>query len=59
MSNDQRTDSKKAEKKDACAPKPLLREDEVGSLLVPVIVGGTFLAYSYVREFHRAYGITR
>ena len=59
MSNDQRTDSKKVERKDARAPKSFLREDEVESLLVPVIVGGTFLAYSYVREFHRAYGITR
>lgn len=38
---------------------PRLREEEVSELLVPVIVGGTFLAYSYVREFHRTYGITR
>lgn len=26
---------------------------------MPVIVGGTFLAYSYVREFNRAYGTKR
>ena len=28
-------------------------------LLQPVVVGGDILAYSYVREFHRAYGIER
>lgn len=39
--------------------EPLMAEDEVAWRLVPVIVGGTFLSYSYVREFHRAYGITR
>lgn len=27
--------------------------------IVPVIVGGTFLAYSYIREFNRAYGTER
>ena len=39
--------------------EPLMAEDEVAWRLVPVIAGGTFLSYSYVREFHRAYGITR
>lgn len=38
---------------------PYMEEREVAERLVPVIVGGTFLAYSYIREFHRAYGITR
>ena len=38
---------------------PLMEEGEVARRLVPVIAGGTFLSYSYVREFHRAYGITR
>lgn len=38
---------------------PLMTEDEIATRLVPVIVGGTFLSYSYVREFHRAYGVTR
>ena len=38
---------------------PLMEEKDVGQRLVPVIVGGTFLAYSYVREFNRRYGTTR
>lgn len=36
----------------------LLKREEVSSLLQPVIVGGDILAYSYVRELNRAYGIT-
>lgn len=32
---------------------------DIGRLLQPVVVGGDILAYSYVRELHRAYGITR
>lgn len=38
---------------------PYMEEAEVAARLQPVIVGGTFLSYSYVREFHRAYGIKR
>lgn len=34
-------------------------EEEVRQHLVPVVVGGDILAYSYVREFHRCYGIGR
>lgn len=33
--------------------------DDIRPLLQPVVVGGDILAYSYVREFHRAYGIER
>jgi len=32
---------------------------DVKNLLKPVVVGGDILAYSYVRELHRAFGITR
>ncbi|MEG0462206.1 carboxylate--amine ligase [Gordonibacter sp.] len=32
---------------------------EIGRRLQPVVVGGDILAYSYVREFHRAYGVKR
>ncbi|MBR5259748.1 MAG: carboxylate--amine ligase [Eggerthellaceae bacterium] len=32
---------------------------EVGKLLKPVVVGGDILAYSYVRELNRAFGIER
>lgn len=32
---------------------------DVKRLLQPVVVGGDILAYSYVRELHRAYGIER
>ncbi len=38
---------------------PYMEEHEVAKRLQPVVVGGTFLSYSYVREFHRAYGIER
>lgn len=31
--------------------------EDVKVLLQPVVVGGDMLAYSYVREFHRAFGI--
>ena len=34
------------------------REEDVSKLLQPVVVGGDILAYSYVRELNRAYGIT-
>lgn len=37
----------------------MIHESEVKDLLQPVIVGGDILAYSYVRELHRAYGIPR
>ena len=37
----------------------ILREDQVRERLAPVVVGGDILAYSYVRELHRAYGIPR
>ena len=33
-------------------------EQDVRDKLVPVVLGGDILGYSYVREFHRAYGIT-
>lgn len=36
---------------------PLLAESEVGSRLVPVVLGGDVLAYSYARCFNEAYGI--
>ncbi|MEG0791907.1 MAG: carboxylate--amine ligase [Gordonibacter sp.] len=32
---------------------------EIGRRLQPVVVGGDILAYSYVRELHRAYGVKR
>ena len=32
---------------------------DVARRLQPVVVGGDILAYSYVRELHRAYGIER
>ncbi len=60
MLNDQQTDDNQpGAAPRATTAQPRLREDEVRDFLVPVIVGGTFLAYSYVREFHRAYGIER
>ncbi len=34
-------------------------EKDVARLLQPIVVGGDILSYSYVRELHRAYGITR
>lgn len=36
---------------------PLCSPAEVAQYLKPIIIGGDILAYSYVREFHRAYGI--
>lgn len=36
---------------------PLCSPAEVTQYLKPIIIGGDILAYSYVREFHRAYGI--
>lgn len=38
---------------------PLEKASDVRRRLQPVIVGGDILAYSYVRELHRAYGIDR
>ena len=38
-------------------PAPITRTEDVASLLQPVVVGGDILAYSYVRELHRAFGI--
>ena len=35
------------------------RNDALIARLQPVIIGADILAYSYVREFHRAYGIDR
>lgn len=32
--------------------------EDIKNHLVPVVIGGDILAYSYVREFNRAYGIT-
>lgn len=41
------------------ATEPLIKtHDDVARYLQPVIVGGDILAYSYVRELHRAFGIT-
>ena len=40
-------------------PAPITCIEDVARLLQPVVVGGDILAYSYVRELHRAYGITR
>lgn len=34
-------------------------DEDVRRYVQPVVVGGDILAYSYVREFHRAYGIDR
>ena len=34
-------------------------DEDVRTYLQPVVVGGDILAYSYVRELHRAYGIDR
>lgn len=39
--------------------EPRLQESQVASHLVPIVIGGDVLAYSFVREFHRAYGIER
>ncbi len=38
---------------------PLLKREQVAELLQPVVVGGDILAYSYVRELHRAFGIPK
>ena len=35
-----------------------MENTRVKDMLVPVIIGGDILAYSYVREFNRAFGIT-
>lgn len=35
------------------------RESDVSRYLQPVVLGGDLLTYTYVREFHRAYGIQR
>ena len=35
----------------------LASADEVRERLVPVILGGSYLGYSYVRGFHESYGI--
>ena len=39
--------------------EPRLQESQVASHLVPIVIGGDVLAYSFVREFHRAYGVER
>ena len=35
----------------------LCSESELGQKLVPVVLGGDILAYSYARCFHEAYGV--
>ncbi len=42
----------------SASPTPITSADQVKDLLQPVVVGGDILAYSYVRELHRAFGIT-
>ena len=37
----------------------IVTDEDVRNHLQPVVVGGDILAYSYVRELHRAYGIDR
>lgn len=39
--------------------RALYSAQDVGDKLLPVLVGGDILTYSYLREFHRAYGVTR
>ncbi len=39
--------------------EPRMEESEISTHLVPIIIGGDVLAYSFVREFHRVYGIER
>lgn len=39
-------------------PAEVLTESELSCRLVPVVLGGDILAYSYARCFHEAYGIT-
>lgn len=38
--------------------KAALRPEQVRTHLAPVIVGGSYLGYSYVRSFHETYGLT-
>ncbi|MDO4806411.1 MAG: peptidoglycan bridge formation glycyltransferase FemA/FemB family protein [Coriobacteriales bacterium] len=45
------------EVREPAALAQIRNERDVRERLVPVIVGGDLLAYSYVREFHEAYGI--
>lgn len=40
------------------AAASIVTERDVRDKLVPVVLGGDILGYSYVREFHRIYGIT-
>ncbi len=42
-----------------CALTPESSKADIKRLLQPVVVGGDILSYSYVREFHRAYGVER
>ena len=37
----------------------IAHKEEVGKLLKPIVVGGDILAYSYVRELNRAFGIEK
>lgn len=37
----------------------IVTDEDVRRFVQPVVVGGDILAYSYVRELHRAYGIDR
>lgn len=41
----------------ACRDAGIIDEDDVRQRLVPVLLGGDLLIYSYARELHRAYGI--
>lgn len=41
------------------APSARNTSQHLADHLRPVVIGGDILAYSYVREFHRAYGIER
>ena len=34
-------------------------EIDIAKHLQPIVIGGDILAYSWVREMHRAFGITR
>ena len=39
--------------------RSIYADSDVQHYLLPVLVGGDILTYSYVREFHRAYGVKK
>lgn len=39
------------------AAAPITTEQDVRDKLVPIVLGGDILGYTYVREFHRVYGV--